>query len=99
MCASSENVDECAKLDPKRVCVCREIGGDMMSMREHMSAQMMRGGLHDGKMQHSYGAGMMMNLGGRMLKSQQGDSFAFQDSLMGVGTRFCVCVCVCVCKI
>jgi len=60
-------------------------GGDMMSMREHMSAQMMRGGLHDGKMQHSYGAGMMMNLGGRMLKSQQGDSFAFQDSLMGVG--------------
>jgi hypothetical protein len=46
-------------------------------------------------MQHSYGAGMMMNLGGRMLKSQQGDSFAFQDSLMGVGTRFCVCVCVC----
>ena len=64
----------------------------MMSMREHMSAQMMRGGLHDGKMQHSYGAGMMMNLGGRMLKSQQGDSFAFQDSLMGVGTRLCVCI-------
>jgi hypothetical protein len=43
-------------------------------------------------MQHSYGAGMMMNLGGRMLKSQQGDSFAFQDSLMGVGTRLCVCI-------